>query len=253
MITFKSRCESIRQADMIMRTAKSIYPHVSTSRTQVSISKILPTISNNEPLQHKLCSLKLRKENEIDDIRNEVLCGIDYYRDIVNRLKAKKVGNCHEEALFSQIIGKINGIKNIYTANVFFNRNSSGAESRLRHVVAVITDKFLEKDYRHHFKNKEAIIIDPWLGVTEFAGGYYNKLRNDFGHIFQPVISNVSSITKRDAKTMNLEQYQKLRKQKFKSDFSFEHIKKNLESDSCVFQLRKEFPELSFKNQPFKK
>jgi len=247
MINFRSRNEALRQADKITRKAASVYPHISESKVEIAVDKLLQNNYDNNNTMYKLCNIKLKKSLEIDNLRNSAESGFAYYTHLIKWLKNNKLGNCYEESILAQMIGKINGIKNIYAARIFFNRNSSGAEMRLSHVISVITDKPFNKDAKYKFKNKEAIIIDPWLGITEFAGEYFNKLRNDFGHIFTLIASNESSIPLSVSKTKSLKEYNKIRKANFKSDFSLKLVEDNIESDSYIIQLKKMFPELIIK------
>lgn len=248
MISFRSRNLAIRQADRITRGVKSIYPHVSESKKQVFINHKLKEKFDDLKLRYKLCDIKLRNGLQIENLRSTAGTGADYYRNVIQWFKNKKRLNCHEESILAQIIGKINGIKNIYTARIFINKNSSCPEQRLGHIVAVITDIVFEKDKKYKFKNNEAIILDPWLGITEYAGEYFSKLRNEFGHIFPHLISNEKPIPKDITSTKSIKEYNKIRKENFKSDFSLKLVDENLDSEEYVLELKKEHPELILDN-----
>ena len=128
MITFKSRCESIRKAERITRAAKSVYPHISESKSRKAINHFLD-INYPDPICYKFSKLKFSNSTKLDNLRYRGGMGIDLFRNIIDMLKDKKIGNCYEEAVLAQIIGRINGIKNIYTSKIYFNKNSSGYQT----------------------------------------------------------------------------------------------------------------------------
>lgn len=247
MISFKSKNEMVRYADKFTRAVNNIYPHISESRTQVVIDRKISQSFNDDKLRYKLCKLKLKNGENIENLRKSAGDGLEFYRSRIDMLKNKKVGNCHEEAILTQLIAKINGLKNIYTMRIFFNRNRSGEELKLKHVVAVVTDKPLEQDLKYKFKNKEAIILDPWLEITEFAGEYFNKLRMNYGHIFQWIAPDNYTLNRTMRDSKNMEVFNKKKKEMFKSDFSLSLVENNIESYNYVLQLRKEYPELILK------
>jgi len=248
MISFKSRCEAIRKADRITRKVNSIYPHISESRNRINIKhfqeKYYPL-----PICYKLSNLNLKNSNKLDSLRYRNGEGIDSFRNIIDMLKNNKIGNCYEESILAQIIGKINGIENIYPSKIFFNRNSSGHQVQLDHVVAIITDKPFNKGSYYNFKNKDAIVVDPWLNITDYVGDYICKLRTNFVNIFPNIpdmkytINNLPKITK-NIKEFNIE-----RKKIFKPDFSFKLHTDDLLSSEDTITLRKEYPELIIKNR----
>lgn len=89
----------------------------------------------------------------------------------------KGLGNCAEEAKLAELIGKISGIKNIYSGSIFAGKGFA------KHDVAFITDKEIKENKKYQFKNKEALIIDPWLGITEFAGNYFKTIKTNFSKL----------------------------------------------------------------------
>ena len=246
MISFKSRNHAIRQADRITRFANSVYPHVSESKIKKSVEH-QQAIKYPDNICYKLGNFKLKKSMELDNLRYKHGQGIDLFRDIINMLKQHKIGNCYESAVVAQIIGKINGINNIYPAKIFFNKNNSKYQTQLDHVVAIITDKSFQPEGYYNFKNNDAIIVDPWLGITEYAGDYINKLRTSFVNIF-PAIPDSKYLFKSLRNITNtLEEFNQKRKNMFKPDFSFKLHTDELLSLQDAETLKKEYPELIFK------
>jgi len=246
MISFKSRNQAIRQADRITRFTNSVYPHVSESKIKKSVEH-QQAIKYPDDICYKLGNFKLKKSMELDNLRYKHGQGIDLFRDIINMLKQHKIGNCYESAVIAQIIGKINGINNIYPSKIFFNKNKSGYQTQLDHVVAIITDKPFKPEGYYNFRNKDAIIVDPWLGVTEYVGDYINKLRTNFVNIFPAIPDSKISFKILKNITNTLEEFKKERKYVFKPDFSFKLHTDELLSLQDAESLKKEFPELIIK------
>ena len=246
MISFKSRNQAIRQADKITLAAKSTYSHISESRTSKRINHI-QAIHYPDPICYRFGNLKIKNSNRLDNLRYRNGKGIDAFRNIIDMLKNHKIGNCYEESILAQIIGKINGIKNIYPSKIYFNKNSSGNQMQLDHVVAIITDKPFKQGYKYDFKNKDAVVIDPWLGITEFAGDYIRRIKTDFIEIF-PNIPDFKHWLKGIAKSSdNINQFKLERKKLFKPDFSFMLHNEDVLPDEYVKILKDEFPELILK------
>lgn len=184
MITFKSRNNAIKQADRITRSISSIYPHISESRTNISIERLVKKHSDNKRKCYQLSNLMFKNSTKLDKLRYRGGFGLEQFRIIISNLKEHKIGNCYEETVLAQIIGKLSGLKNIYPASIYYKQISTNLKKEFDHAVAVITYKPFEKDHKYQFKNKDAIILDPWLGITEFAGDYFTRLKTQFNNMF---------------------------------------------------------------------
>jgi len=167
---------------MIGRKASGIYPHISGSKLDFRycgahhITK--PTF---KPLPKFIQNIAL----EINKMRNRLSCCLYYHMELVNEIKDTKVGNCFEDAMLAELIGHINGQSNIYMGNIFVKKQNVEKPKSINHSVAFITNKKISKDNDYKLKNKEAIIIDPWLGITDFAGNYFTKIRNQYRDYFE--------------------------------------------------------------------
>lgn len=172
MISFKSRNEHIRIADIITRKAHSQYPHISVSRnrTIVNKSELNKFLWGNMDLRDSLRLASHRINIEMDEK--------NLYKYIINCLK-NGLGNCSEESKLAELIAKINGQKDIYSGKIFAG---NGLE---KHEVAFITNKKIEPNKKYSFKNKEALIIDPWLGITEYAGNYFKLIKTNFANLLE--------------------------------------------------------------------
>lgn len=249
MISFKGRNISIINADRITRHVNSVYPHLSESKSILSINHGMNKYAGKQTKTYGLANLKLRLMSKMDNFRYRGGFGFEQFKIIIDNFKNHHLGNCYESAILAQIIGKINGQKNIYPAQLYFTKDSSEKKIQFDHAVAVIIDKAFDKNYKYQFKNKDAIIVDPWLGVTEFAGEYINKLRTLYFKMFPGQLSDYSNkmeILASESKT--IEEFNQKRKEIFKPKFYFElHDKEVLSMDDAQI-LSKEFPELIIKN-----
>lgn len=171
MITFQSRNEMVRNADMIARKAHSQYPHISVSRidTMLGKDKVKHFFWDNMAFKYSLKCASERLKVEMDEK--------NLYKLTVESLK-NGIGNCGEEANLAELIGKINGLKNIYSGKIY-----AGKKFPI-HETAFITDKEIKPSKRYSLKAKDAIIVDPWLGITEYAGEYFRRLKTQFKGTF---------------------------------------------------------------------
>ena len=246
MISFKSRNIAIRQAGRITERVNSVYPHISESRINLKINHF-QSIKYPDPICNKLGKLKLKNSTKIDNLRYRSGEGIDLFRNIIDMLKNKQIGNCYEEAILAQIIGKINGVKNIYPSKIYFNKNSSGEQMQLDHVVAIITEKPFDKGYKYDFKNKDAIVIDSWLGITEFVGDYIRRIKTDFIEMFPSIPDVKYSLRNLARYTKDINQFKQGRKAIFKPKFSFMPHNNEFLPDEYIKTLKNEYPELILK------
>ncbi len=168
MITFTSRNHNIRNADLITRKAHSLYPHISESKITSMIGKdqVKDLFFGQMSLEYALKFAAERLKIDMDEKNT--------YKYILEALQ-KGLGNCYEESKLAEIIARINGQKNIYSGKIYAGKGFA------KHEVAFITDKEIKPDKLYRFKNKEAIILDPWLGITDYAGNYFNRIRTNFG------------------------------------------------------------------------
>ena len=247
MISFQSRNSAIRNADRITRHVNSVYPHISESKFRIYANEVIQNNSGNPKMCLDLSKLKFKYESKMDALRFRGGYGLEQFKIIIDNLKNHKLGNCYESAILAQIIGKINGIKNIYPAQMFFTKNSPQINMQLDHAVAVITDKPFEKDFKYQFKNKDAIIVDPWLCVTDYVGEYLSRIRNQLHKNFPFLSDNEIRMKNFAANSNNLAEFNQTRKKCFKHEFFFKLHEDEISTPEETEMLKKEFPELIFK------
>lgn len=207
MITFESRHKAIRSADIITRKAHNQYPHISPTKIGAMIGddKVKHLFFNDMNFQYSMKMLNLRMKYENNEKK--------LYSTIIDGMKNLRIANCYEEAKMAELIGKVNGQNNIYSATLFYKKQPF-------HEVAIITDKEILPDKKCDLQGKSAIILDPWLNTTCFAGEYFTKLKTNFKKFF-PELRNADGV-----------------KIKLKPNLS------NLPSSYRIKQLKRDNPEL---------
>ena len=184
MITFEGRQQLFKNADMIERKARVTYPHISGSKLDVRyydayhISR--PSFS---PLPEFLTNIII----EINRSRHKIQGSMYYFAAMVKEIKRNKLGNCFEDAMLAELIGHINGQSNIYTGEILLKKQNVKKQINVGHAVAFVTNKKVRWDKDYKFKGNEAIIIDPWLGITDFVGNYFAKIRNQYRKYFDKI------------------------------------------------------------------
>ena len=182
MISFQARQDIIKSADIIERRAHSVYPHTSLSKLRkryIDAYNISEYSSEPAPMFFQKIYMKTNQ------LRGALRQSDSFFSDLIYGMQDKKVGNCFEEAALAQLIGKVNGQKNIYVGDILVEKENVEGKRKIDHAVAFITDRKIEIGKSYGFKNKDAVIIDPWLGIADFAENYFTKLKNNFCKFFK--------------------------------------------------------------------
>lgn len=137
---------------------------------------------------------------------------------IIKYLKNEKIGNCLEDAMLSEIVLKLNGVKNVSRIHMYNLVN--GKEKKIDHSVCLINppDVPFEKG---HFHSK-SIIVDAWSGKCDFAVNMLKYYRNTKGKFFR---------VKGNKKTI------------------YEPAKEIPISNSDLEKIKKEYPQLIYPNK----
>lgn len=146
--------QSLKSPEVIQRKAKQTYQHLSPYILQRKYgSQTKGTFI--ETLQKSLAEFRYNLETRENP------------KALIEHLKnGPKTGNGGEEAMLATVIGQMNGQKNIYTGNV----------NGLDHAISFITNSNVKNDQEMVLRGKNAIIIDPQLGITDYANNYFPKL-----------------------------------------------------------------------------
>ncbi len=160
-VNFKSRNETIRFADSIMRKVKENYPVISATRVDC-FQYVYPSY-NLEVILHGRCNT-MRKEAVLNFYNAET--SYEKILSYVLPIKKYHIANCGEFGLLSAIASKVNGLKNCYPAII---KTSEG--KTLDHVALYV-------------KDKNPYIIDSWLGFADYVPNAVTRYKNEFYRFF---------------------------------------------------------------------
>ena len=171
MISFQGNRQILKSAKLLETNSRNLYPHISTSRirTQIGIESPDPKFFSEMKKEYRSARQMIRESRDI-------------YTALINNLQFGRIGNCSEDSMLTELLGKVNGQKNIYTGSLSIDNGKE--KGSLNHVVAFITNRPIRAGREEFFKNKDAIIIDTWLGVTDFAENYFTKLKSVYRKVF---------------------------------------------------------------------
>lgn len=191
--TFGMR-QALKRPDTYLRKVKNTYQHFSPDNFSERIKNkykldMDPLYLSSEPyiqyvekeknisVNRKLLNVLRNIVNKFSTYRNQLQTSRNKITFMLENLKnGNKMGNNGEEVDLTTLIGKLNGQNNIYTGYI------NGAVSRK---VSFITDKPVTDGKKMFLKNKDAIIIDPELGMTDFAGNYFVKIKDLMQNTFK--------------------------------------------------------------------
>ena len=161
--------KSLKSAEILQRKAKNVYPHISPYELRQRL------YSQNENISTPLQKILKKIQIKLDALRLKITQSKYPQKELIENMKHNKIGNGGEEVDLATIIGRLNGQKNIF----------SGRINGLDHGVAFITGKIVKNGEKLFFKNKDAVIIDPQLGITDYAGNYITKLKEIMGEQYK--------------------------------------------------------------------
>jgi hypothetical protein len=202
-INFTARCEQIRNAQKVCHNITSNFPHISSTKLAPLVDKLedkYPKIFDKflyaNPNAGNYIKAQSKSEQKIINIfswMERLISNIERERDfrhatsnnsfykiraIMSQLQNSKIGNCFEAANLSELLMRLNGEKNVYTANIKVGK------FQVDHTVC-----FFNKDGKPFDGkiNKKTIILDSWLNDVDFANNMLNKYRNIYKkYMFMP-------------------------------------------------------------------
>ena len=176
-VSFKSRNINIRKVDKICRFVNTEFPAISSSK--------IPQRCN----YNKAC------KPLFDRIHNKLLSGvreplefsknnISKFISLIINIKKHHVANCAELTYVTQGICNINGLKTKPIQLVLVDK-AERFNGYADHVVLAIPLKNKEVKIDKLSKLKDVIIVDPWLGIADYAPKVEEKYLKDFKKFFE--------------------------------------------------------------------
>jgi hypothetical protein len=178
---FNSRCPEIKLGQDICHKVNCDFPHYSLYKFRAMIDKGI----SRRIVKPKAIMDIISKHNDInaDNYTNPV----SYFPSLFDSIKKYHYFNCHESALLAELILKINGIKNSYTACLrdgkakgnhilcLFNRDGSKIAIREENGELI-----------PQIENNKTIIIDPWAGICDFANNALKEYHSFWDKCLKP-------------------------------------------------------------------
>lgn len=182
---FKSKNASIRTADEICRRVNKEFPVY--SNTFLQRFKTIHKTHNNKKIYDTVSDLVVN----LREYYHNSSTPMNYIIKLLNGMKKSRVGNCHEQSIAASVALRANGYKNVTTLSMYSINPKTLEVKDLDHAVAAIdfklpkgykycNDKLDQLQYKQLLKaNNEAIIVDPWAGITDNAKSIIRRYKTD--------------------------------------------------------------------------
>lgn len=170
-VSFKSRNNFIKDADLICRKVRTEFPYISHS---IAAKSAPPKVTQ----QFKIVEFIKKRENilkEYREDRNFIRTPFKFYKEILHSTIKEKVAACYELSSLVELILRMNGINNCVKASLV-----SRSGKKLNHCVTCL------KTGETH-PNKRFIIIDPWLQESDYLGEMIKKYKNQYASLFRKI------------------------------------------------------------------
>lgn len=215
---FKSRCPEIRLGQDVCHLVNTEFPHYSLYKFKSRIEEgILRSVVKPTAIMDIMDKHKDINPNNYDN-------PISYFRNLFSSIKEHHYFNCHESALLSELILKLNGIKNSYTAWI------QKGDAKANHFVCLFNRDGSE--YSPNNKDSEIIIVDPWADLCDFKDNVLNTYKNIWSEELKPDILP----------------------ENYKDDvYSIEKVSDISLSNEFLEEIKTSYPNLILKNIPQKK
>ena len=128
---------------------------------------------------------KLNKRLQ-DNIRNQTYklpntFGLPFCKFLTSAIKKYKVANCGDKARLANLLAVINGYETKIASLMMVDEK--GFPQKIDHAFIIINDKSERSLFRYFTELKGAIIIDPWLGIADYANNVQTIFRNKYADI----------------------------------------------------------------------
>ncbi len=175
-IRFTSRNKVIRQADDIVRIVNKEYPRLSSTNFEKfehidQFENVLERVNQKVGKLRRLTQFWVSMgKTPIEKMQNMTF--------LISDLKS---GNCMESRNLCAIAAKVNGLKNITSANL----HNDTDDKEIDHTVLLIND---DPPY----------IMDAWLGFADYVPNAVQRYKNEFSDYFE--INNEDKISIKPSK-----------------------------------------------------
>ncbi len=214
---FMSRNPSVRTADRICRMVKTEFPSISTSMVGMKV-KNDTKYSKFHKLDFNLGhAIWKRVRDKVAPIKSDVIAR---YKKLAELVKAERLANCDELTRLAALICAANGIKS-QPLHVKHGPVDTLNPDSCGHVALAVFPEGEMRIGARMSDMKDAIIIDPWLDLADYAPNVAQEYKNQYPHFLN--IKNDDEV--------------------FMTPDRFGFILQEKDFD----EVKKEFPELVFK------
>ena len=175
-INFSSRSADFKKADKICRLVNNNYPASSPSKI------MLKSIYKKDYDLYKYANTLQEKVN--NDIRTPLQSLKDlglkylYFKKLTSKTKELHLANCDEFMNLANLVCAVNKIKAVPVKFLAVDKNDV-IKKDIDHVVLAIPLKNKEVAFDRLSRQKDVIIIDPWLGIADYAQNIENRYREN--------------------------------------------------------------------------
>ena len=208
-ISFKARNSNIKEAQKVCRIIRKNFDYISPSK----IEKEMPLSGY---LDNRILKFLYKKKSQIYEQRTGgffIRSKLKKCEEIIYNTLRNKVANCYELSTITEMLLKINGIKNCAKASLVTSKGKP-----IEHSVTCIFPK-------NPNNTKKIIIIDPWLQECGYIDEMMTKYKNQYKDYFETINNNELSIKINDSLKLKEKEIEKLTK-KFKELKNFNINKK---------------------------
>lgn len=180
--TFSARSFKLRDAEKICRLVNAQFPAVSATKYAEFNSA-----QNNPKMLNVIKSINSRLEQNVRapfDKSCDKNSPLQAIIDLINLVKKSKLANCAEFAKLCAAICNINDIKVVQPRLTLVNKDKKLTGVWLDHAI------IMYKPSKHILLKrmcdmKDTIIIDPWLGIADFAPKIEQKFKSEYSKFFK--------------------------------------------------------------------
>ncbi len=165
-VNFTSRSATVRKADKICRLVNNTYPAYSPSKIMCKsyFKKDMNAYKIANRLQEDLKEFVRTPLQSIKDMNLKLL----YFKTLSDKIKKFHIANCEELMNLASLTCSVNKIKSLPVKLLAVDEKDI-IKKEIDHVVLAIplSDKGVILDRMS--RQKDVIIIDPWLGIADYA------------------------------------------------------------------------------------
>lgn len=174
--SFQSRCAEIRLGQQVCHLVNTEFPHYSLFKFKPMIDKNIAKTSSPVAITKRIMLYNQNRPGFYDPI--------SYIPELFSFINKFKSFDCNESALLGELILKLNGFKNSYTALM----RDGGAN--FNHVLCLFnrdgSELKTDNNGAVNIENNKTIIVDPWANICDFANNALKEYHGFWDECLKP-------------------------------------------------------------------